>query len=275
MSVIDEPAPSCRRSSRGSLQRVEIDRSVAPAGASDYARAMFHRLTPVASGVSPPFGGCNSTLSEATRHAVEMKPTQRPDSTKRKMLRRRSRGELVTPDIDRSPFTSTGNSQQLRQAVVVRIRVAGVLAEGFAVFTPISLPRAADQRSPFCMYSSMPCCLRSQLRWLSWQASIFCFVSNVARHVDDEVGLHRAAERVGPFDRVDVIEVRDAAERRGRRPLAGRVVGDRGGEAGFADEHARQLVVGHVVDGRSRQHDVGPGSAEALADFAAARRCRQ
>ena len=54
-------------------------------------------------------------------------------------------------------------------------------------------------------------------------------------------------------------------------PLAGRIVGDRGRKARLADEDARHLVVGHVVDGRRREHDLGPGPAEALADLSTAR----
>ena len=43
--------------------------------------------------------------------------------------------------------------------------------------TPICWPRAAPQRLMASRYSSMPCCRRSQARWLSWQASAAAFRS--------------------------------------------------------------------------------------------------
>ena len=86
------------------------------------------------------------------------------------------------------------------------------------------------------------------------------------RDVDEEPGGLGPAVAVEPFDRVDVIEVRDLRQGRGRLPLAGLVVGQGGGEAGVADQPARRLVVAEVVDRRRGQDEVGPGPPEGLDD---------
>ena len=76
----------------------------------------------------------------------------------------------------------------------------------------------------------------------------------------------RPAVAVGALDGVDVIEVGDPRQGGGGLPLPGRVVGDRGGEAGVADEQAGHLVVAQVVDRRRGQDEVGPGPPQGLGD---------
>jgi len=73
--------------------------------------------------------------------------------------------------------------------------------------------------------------------------------------VDDELRRDRRAERVDQLDRIAVVEVGDA--RRGRLVVVGRVEAHGRREAGRAHEAARLLVIGEVVGGREREHDVG------------------
>jgi hypothetical protein len=113
VSVIDEPAPSV-----GGVR----------AGRSSELKSI---------GVSPPlgaFGSCASRIppvdTGGKRNDAPIRGLQFPallfdvahrsDSTATKMVCRRSQGELVTSDIN----TSTRDSQQRGEAVVVRIRVA-------------------------------------------------------------------------------------------------------------------------------------------------------
>ena len=52
----------------------------------------------------------------------------------------------------------------------------------------------------------------------------------------------------------------------GGLPLPGHVVGQRGGEAGVADQEAGHLVVAQVVDRRRGQDEVGPDPPQGLGD---------
>src|SRR5580698_9491301 len=108
-------------------------------------------------------------------------------STATKMVCRRSLRELVTPYIDRSSPTS-GDSQDCGQPVVVRVWVAGVLAEGFAVFHADFF--AAGGGPAFAvLHVFVDAVLLAEpvaLAFVAGQHFLFCLKRR--RHVDDEVG---------------------------------------------------------------------------------------
>lgn len=90
-----------------------------------------------------------------------------------------------------------------------------------------------------------------------------------ARNVENVVGLLRAAEPIGSFDGVHEIQVWDVVDWRGRLPLLSFVVWHAGVEERVADESRGDFVVGHVIDRRRGQHDVGPSAADDFGDSAA------
>ena len=136
------------------------------------------------------------------------------------------------------------------------VGVPAVLAERLGlVDADLRAPRR-PQLAWLSRYSSMPCWRSSQLRWLAWQASICRLVSKTARRRRESrpaTGGRRGRSLRGGR------RSRGAGSRsgRGRVPLAGRVVGERGGEAGVADQQAGHLVVAEVVDRRRGQDESG------------------
>ncbi len=159
---------------------------------------------------------------------------------------------------------------QGQQQVVVRVRVAEVLAEAFGGGDADGLAARASQAARASRYSSIPCCWRSQSRWLAWQASIRRLRSLKRETSTVEVGRDRAVVAV------DAAEWVRRSRGGGSGPSAGRV--PTGGSCSWASvtpkqaSRTRRLVASWsavVVDRRGGQDEVGAGAADRLDDAAA------
>ncbi len=95
------------------------------------------------------------------------------------------------------------------------------------------------------------------------------FRREYAADADVEIGGNRLAKAVGPFERIDEIEIRNFLEGRGGLPLPGGIVGTRRRETGVADQKTGHLVIGDVVGRGRRENDLGSSAANRFGDPAA------
>jgi hypothetical protein len=84
--------------------------------------------------------------------------------------------------------------------------------------------------------------------------------------VNREIGLHRVAVAVETFDRVGVIKMGDRSQRSGRAAV---VIGSGGREAGIAHQGTGGLMVTVIINGRSRDHNIGLDATENFGHAAA------
>ena len=84
------------------------------------------------------------------------------------------------------------------------------------------------------------------------------------RSVDDERGLDGVAVPVRALDRIDIVEVRNLLEARGRIRLVSVVIRNGRIETGIADQPTGDFVVRHVIDGRSCQDDIRSNPPQSL-----------
>ena len=92
------------------------------------------------------------------------------------------------------------------------------------------------------------------------------FTAKDPADVNVEIGGDRPAPAVGPFERIDEIEVGDFLEGCGGLPLSGRIVGTGCCETGVANQQAGHFVVGDVIGRRGRKNNLGSSPADRLGD---------